>query len=226
MWTFDRMGRGRVSTPSPTLSKGQLHIIIYIIYFIYIYIWFGTIHGFRHVLASIPHRQGDNCILCTSVSFLWLPCHQQILGHQCLSKFSAGQPWTILTLLLVHSHYYFHQGLSSILLYVSITLPWEFFFNKSWKSKFLYEVSQILYVETLLKKIKILFGPTETRLWMVRHLWAASLSSLSTALPRGPGHFVLPCHRKRNNTNLSLLTRAREPDFTSRPICGNCQVLF
>lgn len=56
MWIFDGMGRGRVSTPSSTLSKGQLYI--YALSILYIYIWFGSTHGFRPVPESSPHGQG------------------------------------------------------------------------------------------------------------------------------------------------------------------------
>lgn len=45
-------------------------------------------------------------------------------------------------------------------------------------------------------------------------------------LPHCPGRFVFSCHEIRSDTDLSLLTRPRQPDFTSRPICGDRQVLF
>ena len=45
-------------------------------------------------------------------------------------------------------------------------------------------------------------------------------------LPHCPGRFVFSCHEIRSDTGLSLLMRPRQPDFTSRPICGDSQVLF
>lgn len=45
-------------------------------------------------------------------------------------------------------------------------------------------------------------------------------------LPHSPGWFVFSCHEIRSDTDLSLFTRPRQPDFTSRPICGDRQVLF
>lgn len=46
------------------------------------------------------------------------------------------------------------------------------------------------------------------------------------ALPGGPGRFVFSWHGLRSDTNLSLLTRAQQRDFTNRPICGDCEVLI
>ena len=97
-----------------------------------------------------------------------------------------------------------------------------FFSSKSWNSRFLYELSQTLYVGNQLKKKK-----PKHYTGQPRHACELPIYDFSCMpLPHCPGWFVFSCHEIRSDTDLSLLTRPRQPDFTIRPICGDRQVLF
>lgn len=100
------------------------------------------------------------------------------------------------------------------------------FFDKSVKSRFLYEFSQILYLSNQAKKQKHYLGWPKHACGLCSTCELPIFNLSLMTLPHGPGGFVFSCHGIGSDTDLSVLTRAQQPDFTSRPICGDCQVLF
>lgn len=158
------------------------------------------------------------CILCTSVSSCCLAINRYMSISKCLSRWWAklNHPHSLISLqpLILPSRFikYFIPHTASYC-YERFIFP-----SKSWNSKFLYELSQTLYVDNQWKKIDYLDQS--------KHACELPICDLlRVPLPHVPGWFVFSCHGIRSDTDLSLLTRPWQPDFTSRPIYGDLHVL-